>query len=147
MLGNVHDAEDLAQETFVKGYSQIRELRSASQFGPWVARIARNQCVDFLRRKKRGRDIRALNAASHPSGSVEDDPEREDLQEVNRARLEAALARLPGKYRVPLVLYYFNGHSTESVARTLDLEPAAVLTRLCRARKELRRILGQGEHR
>ena len=63
------------------------------------------------------------------------------LQEEERRRLEGALARLPEKYRVPLMLYYFDGHSTENVARMLDLDPAAVLTRLSRARRELRRML------
>ena len=63
------------------------------------------------------------------------------LREEERRRLEGALARLPEKYRLPLMLYYFDGHSTRNVAKMLDLDPAGVLTRLSRAQRELRRML------
>jgi RNA polymerase sigma-70 factor (ECF subfamily) len=146
LLGNVHDAEDAAQETFVRAFGQIGQLRGAAQFRPWAARIARNLCLDLLRRRKRGSQVLAMHAAAEPNPGNHAEPhEALVLQEEERSRLESALARLPEKYRMPLMLYYFDGQSTENVARMLDLDPAAVLTRLSRARRELRRILqGQG---
>jgi RNA polymerase sigma-70 factor (ECF subfamily) len=139
MLGNVHDAEDAAQETFVRAFVGIRELRAGTQFRPWVARIARNHCLDLLRRRKRGAEILQAHGAGE---SAEASPhEAEVLRRETDERLLQCLLRLPENYRVPLMLYYFDGHSTENVAKMLDLDPAAVLTRLSRARRELRRML------
>ena len=59
------------------------------------------------------------------------------------ATLHHALGRLPEKYRLPLLLYYFDGQSTENIARTLNMSAAGAGTRLSRARRELRRILQQ----
>ena len=142
MLGNVHDAEDAAQETFVRAFSRLPELRAAAQFRPWTARIARNLCLDLLRRRKRGSQALAMRAAAEPNpGNRAEPQDARLLREEERRRLEGALARLPEKYRVPLMLYYFDGHSTGNVAKMLDLDPAGVLTRLSRARRELRRML------
>ncbi len=52
MLANVHDAEDIAQDTMLKGFLKIRRLYRVERFDIWVLRIARNLCVDYLRRKK-----------------------------------------------------------------------------------------------
>ena len=51
VLGNTHDAEDAAQETMIKGFEKIRQLRDAGQFGHWVVRIARNLSINFVRRR------------------------------------------------------------------------------------------------
>jgi RNA polymerase sigma-70 factor (ECF subfamily) len=143
MLGNVHDAEDAAQESFVRGFSRVHELREDSRFRAWIVRIARNLCLDLLRRRKRGREVLSLHGAAGNSEARAGDAPHETalLRKEDRERLEKTLARLPEKYRVPLVLYYFDGHNTEDVARTLDLDPAGVLTRLSRGRRELRRML------
>jgi RNA polymerase sigma-70 factor, ECF subfamily len=142
MLGNVHDAEDAAQETFVRAFRQIGDLRGASQFRPWTARIARNLCLDLLRRRKRGSEALATHAAGQSNPGNHAEPhEARLLREEERHKLERALLRLPENYRAPLMLYYFDGHSTENVAKMLDLDPATVLTRLSRARRELRRML------
>lgn len=131
ILRNVHDADDVAQETFVKGFVQLPTLRSHDQFLPWIIRIARNQCVDFVRHRDRERRVvmeSLANASKMP------DPERNE----SRDRLRHAIDGLPEKYRLPLVLYYFDGQRTESVAKALNLDPATVATRLSRARKQLR---------
>jgi len=143
MLGNVHDAEDATQEVFVKAFSHIHELRADSQFRPWIARTARNLCLDLLRRRKRGQEILSIHGSTRtPDGRQEAKSyEAQLLRQEDRQRLTQSLARLPEKYRVPLMLYYFDGHNTENVARMLDLNPSGVLTRLSRARKELRRML------
>jgi RNA polymerase sigma-70 factor (ECF subfamily) len=142
MLGNVHDAEDAAQETFVRAFRQIGDLRGAGMFRPWVARIARNLCLDLLRRRKRGSEALAVRAAGQSNPGNHAEPhEARLLRQEERSKLESALARLPEKYRVPLMLYYFDGHSTENVAKMLELDPAGVLTRLSRARRQLRRML------
>ena len=128
ILGNRHDAEDVTQQTLLKGFMQIRMLRDSDRFAPWIVRIARNLCIDVLRvRKRRGissglSDIRAGDADEY-------------------RRLEQALNGLSEEYRVPLLLFYFDGRSTQSIAETLGVTQANVQTRLSRARKQLRRLL------
>jgi RNA polymerase sigma-70 factor (ECF subfamily) len=133
VLGTFEDAEDMAQEAFVKGFGQLGQLRDRNQYGAWIVRVARNLSVDFIRREIRGRELLAQNATE----SVGRADEHTDLHD--------AVARLPEKFRLPLVLYYFDGRSSESVARTLDISAAGVLTRLSRARKELRQMLSTRE--
>lgn len=129
MLGNIHDAEDIAQQALLKGFREIDQLRDSDQFGAWIGRIARNLCVDFLRRRKREQKAFAEREAASEGGSKE------------YPTLEEALARLPRRYRVALMLYYFDGHSTENIAETLQISEAAVYARISRARKRLRKLL------
>ena len=57
MLGNAHDAEDIAQQTLLRGFANITQIRRNEKFGAWICRIAKNLCVDFVRRQKRRRRI------------------------------------------------------------------------------------------
>jgi RNA polymerase sigma-70 factor (ECF subfamily) len=129
MLGSREDAEDIAQQALLRGFTDISELRDSEQFGAWISRIAKNLCIDFMRRRKRGLNAllrRATTNGSSPNKYTE---------------LKAALARLPQEYRVALMLYYFDGRSTKNIAETLATSRAAVHTRLSRARKKLRKLL------
>jgi len=129
MLGNGHDAEDIAQQTLFKGFTDINQLRSSEQFGAWLSRIAKNLCIDFLRRQKRRRNILADQAGTSQSDSK------------LYPELQAALARLPQDSRTVLMLYYFDGRSTKSIAETFEISVAAAQARLSRARKQLRKLL------
>ena len=129
VLGNRCDAEDMAQQALLKGFIDIRRLRESDRFGPWIARIARNLCVDTLRRQK------------CRTAMVSDPSRSDEMQAGELHRLEAALAKLSSDHRVPLLLFYFDGRSTESIAATLGISRAAVQARLSRSRKQLRRLL------
>lgn len=129
-VGNRADAEDIAQQAFLKGYSQIGQLRNGQQFEPWIARIAKNLCIDFLRRQKR-KTSDLYEVTDNGSTESKEYPE-----------LMAALDKLPQQYRVVLLLYYFDGQSTESIAEVLETSRRAVHTKISRARKQLRQILG-----
>ena len=142
MLGNIHDAEDIAQQALLKGFTDIDQLRDSDQFGAWIGRIARNLCLDFIRRRKREQKKAftkraAVSESSSPApafptklGGGEKYPELED-----------ALAKLPRRYRLALMLYYFDGRSTENIAEALQISQAAVYARMSRARKRLRKLL------
>jgi RNA polymerase sigma-70 factor (ECF subfamily) len=129
-LGDRHDAEDLAQQTLLRGFVQINHLRNAQRFGAWIAQIARHLCIDAIRRQKA-----QVLAPPSDAGTGDGDPEA-------YRRLEGALAKLKPDYRMPLLLFYFDGRSTRSIAETLGISQAAVQTRLSRARRELRDYLG-----
>ena len=130
VLGHVHDAEDVAQDAMVKGFERIRQLRTGSQFAAWVGAIARNLCINLLR--KRRMTEKALNAGEslrrHPG-----QPACEDLQQ--------AVARLPWDLRLPLVMYYYDGQNVKTVAQKLEISTSGVYQKLRTAIKELHEIL------
>ena len=131
ILGSAPDAEDMTQEVFLKCYLSIGALRDDEQFRAWIGRIARNLCIDFLRRRKQNTCcLDDLPEQAHPDVFK---PEYQDLHQ--------ALQRMPEAYRLPLVLYYLDGQDTHQIAQTLGLSVDGVHTRLSRARRELRKQL------
>jgi RNA polymerase sigma-70 factor (ECF subfamily) len=131
VLGNVHDAEDIAQDTMIKGFEKIRQLRQADQFGPWIAAIARNLSVNALRRKG-ACDRAAARECPEPA-----------QQEKPNDDLEQAVAGLPWDLRLPLVMYYFDGRSVKAVAEALEISTSGVYLKLRTAIRELQATLGR----
>ncbi|MEJ2720176.1 MAG: RNA polymerase sigma factor [bacterium] len=136
ILRHVEDAEDAAQDAFIRGFDRLAQLRGKEQFGPWIRMIARNLCIDHLRRENR----RRAAETEHQSESEPDPGPGQDHSD-----LEDAVMQLPEDLRIPLLVYYFDGRSSESLSKMLNISKAGVLTRLCRARKELRRLLVKKE--
>lgn len=129
VVGNVHDAEDVAQDTMVKGLEKIRQLRDADQFGHWIVKIARNLGINCLRRRAAAeRFADRTHGERQTAGTPTDD-------------LHRAVARLPWDLRLPLVMYYFDGRSVKAVAQTLDISTSGVYAKLRAALKELHEIL------
>lgn len=135
IIANVDDARDISQEAFLRGFIKIGQLRSVDKFRPWIIGIARNLALDHLRQKKK----REIDPRITISTEYEVPDDYLDIHE--------AIARLSEKYRLPLLLYYFDGRSSDSVAEALDLSRDGVLTRLSRGRRELRRILAFQENK
>jgi RNA polymerase sigma-70 factor (ECF subfamily) len=134
MLGNRDDAEDATQQTLLKGFTEINQLRDDGKFGAWIGQIARNLCTDLLRGKNIEANVK-IRFQEQPKASSDEHPE-----------LRAALEKLPREYRVALMLYYFDGKSAGSVAEVLGTGEQTIYTRLSRARKMLRKMLeSQGD--
>jgi RNA polymerase sigma-70 factor (ECF subfamily) len=134
MLGNAHDAEDIAQDTMLKGFLKIKKLRSGEQFSEWILRIAKNHCIDFLRRKRYARAF-----------AVKQMTKRQQRTDKNHD-LEEAIRRLPKEYRLPLVMYYFNDKSAKSIAEKLNISHSGVCHRIRDARRQLHKLLTEGVH-
>ena len=98
MVGNVHDAEDLTQETMLRGFLKINQLRGDELFNRWILKIGRNLCIDFIRRRKK-QDL-FMEKKLMRAGQITNKNEN--------YRLENAIGSLPQEIRLPLVLYYFN---------------------------------------
>ena len=130
VVGHVHDAEDVAQDAMIKGFERIRQLRTGSQFGAWVAAIARNLSVNLLRKRKMTE--KALNGGESLRRR-EGRPACEDLKQ--------AVAELPWDLRLPLVMYYFDGQSVKAVAEKLEISTSGVYQKLKAAIKELHEVL------
>jgi RNA polymerase sigma-70 factor (ECF subfamily) len=132
MLANVHDAQDAAQETLLKGLLSLGKLARPERFEPWILRIARNQCLDLLRRRRRMRSL-----------PVESEPVSEPRAQENHD-LEPAIRRLPQELRLPLVLFYFEHRNAGSIARSLGISQSLAYERIRAAREELHRLLTEG---
>jgi RNA polymerase sigma factor (sigma-70 family) len=138
ITGNIHDAEDIAQEAMLKGLRGKDKLRDNESFGGWICQIARNLCFDYFRTQKRKRDY--LEKQKHRceiTAKAHSEPDHSDLQK--------AISRLEEKNRLALMSYYFDGQDTKNVSQALGITPAAVATRLSRARRQLRQLLEEQE--
>ena len=131
-LGDFDEAEDAAQEVFVRAYVRLKQLRDAARFAPWLHRIASSICVDILRR--RTHDVMALNAEEPEAASADRDLE----QTAARVTVKQALAKLSERFRLTVTLYYINGYSHGEIASFLQVPVNTVRTRLQRAKKQLR---------
>ncbi len=127
------DAEDVSQETFLKGLTEIRTLRDAAQFGPWIVRIAKNNSINLLR--SRQRMDRSTDRLCDPPASG-----RESTHSID---LERALARLPERLRVPLVMYYLEHKDVDEIARNMQTSGSNVYQRLRAALQGLHHLLSE----
>ena len=142
------EAEDVAQESFIKAYSQLRNLREPSRFAGWLSKIVAQQCTNVIRRKARERTVlsresdalEALASASNTNPRLSD----EEVHFVRRA-----VRQLPAKSRRLIVMRFVAGFSTEQIARQLGKRHGTVRVWLHRAynslRKELAPLLEEAE--
>lgn len=143
MTGSPEDAEDMAQEAFLKAYNSLPSFRGDSKFSVWLYRIVSNVCLDFLRKKNKRGAI---------SLSVEDDdgedtqldlpdtsqsPEELLEKKLTREAVRRGLDALPPDARQILLLREIEGLSYEEIGAVLGLESGTVKSRIFRARKKL----------
>ena len=129
ILVNEHDAEDMAQETLLRGFLKRDDLGNVGQFRPWITRVARNLCVDLLRNQKHRKPTRQ-------------DPKPASQQETEtQAALEMAIKRLPEELRVPLLMYHFDGQNARSIAKHLNISHSNACQKLKRARRRLHELI------
>ncbi len=137
------DAEDAAQEAFVKAYYALPRFRAGAAFRPWLLRIVANEARN--RRKAAGRRANlALRAAEdHPSGDAAPSPEVAALAQEQRELLLAALNTLREEDRLAVTYRYFLDLSEAEMAQALHCAPGTVKSRLSRALARLREHLGK----
>ena len=139
MLGNRAEAEEIAQEVFLRAHRAIADFRGEARLGTWLYAIASRLCLNRLaspdRRLARGDDALMDVPASTPDAAAA--AERAELD----AALRAAIAELPDDRRLVLVLRDVEGLSYEQIAEALALDPGTVRSRLHRARMQLKEKL------
>lgn len=134
MLGNPTDAEDAAQEVFVRAWNQLHTFQLDRRFSTWLLSIASHHCIDVLRRRK---PSAPLDGVALYIQSDEPAPIERVMQSEQRDAVRALLNTLPDKYRSVTVLRYYNDLSYEEIARVTGLTESAVKTQLHRARRML----------
>jgi RNA polymerase sigma-70 factor (ECF subfamily) len=133
-LSNTDGVDDIAQEVFITVYRHLRSFRFESQFTTWLYRITINKCKDHLRKK----NIRSIFLPLK-----DDEPVFESINEDTDIKhiVRNAIATLPDKLRIPLVLKDLEGFSYQEIADTMECEIGTVKSRIFRAREALKKIL------
>lgn len=150
MVGDPDDAADLAQDTFLRAFLGLSRFRGKSSFYTWVYRIAVNQTLNFLKKKR----LRAAPSMDDTEMGVERSqeyleqatvrtPDKEVAVSELGNRLNAALAKLSDKHRTVVVLHDIQGVPHDEIARMLRCSPGTVRSRLFYARKQLQKELAE----
>jgi RNA polymerase sigma-70 factor (ECF subfamily) len=144
LAGNAADAEEAAQDAFVKAYRALWRFRAGAPFKPWLLRIVANEARN--RRRSAGRRTAlALRAAQAPSGEAAPSPEAALVDAERREQLLAALERLSDSDREAIACRYFLDLSEAETAAALGVRKGTVKSRLSRALDRLRAELGEEE--
>lgn len=144
MVNNSDDAEDLTQEAFAKAFNSLHKFDSKYAFSTWLFRIATNNCIDFIR-KKRIQTVSIDTTYSNDDGDsmtfdIRDtalSPDEIMLKKQRKEYLKKAVDRLPAKYKRLVELRYFKEFSYDEVAKELELPLGTVKAQLFRARELL----------
>lgn len=147
-LGNEQDAEDAAQEVFLRAWTALSGFRGESRLSVWLYRMTNNICIDMLR-QRRG-DIVSLSVENADGDETETDirdesfsPQRILEQKELRRAVREGLELLPKEFRQALVLRELGGRSYEEIAAMLSIDIGTVKSRIYRARKKLCVILSR----
>jgi RNA polymerase sigma-70 factor (ECF subfamily) len=154
LLTDEAEAQDIAQEVFLKAYQRFEELKSSETAGGWLKTVTRNLCLNHLsRHRSRWRLFSELASGREDSG-VRDDienllpagdlPDPQLDTEAERLLLAKALESLPYSQRLPLVLFHIEEMSYAEIAKSLKVSLAKVKIDIHRGRMALRRILTAG---
>jgi RNA polymerase sigma-70 factor (ECF subfamily) len=136
MLGNREDAEDAAQEAFLRAFKAIKRYDPQRKFASWLLSIAANYCID---QHRRGR-LQQISLEDSPEASLGDraaGPAATMLQSETRDELQGLLAALEPRDRAAIILYYWHELPYEEIAQQLAMSESALKSRLHRARKTL----------
>lgn len=144
MTANHEDANDLAQESFIKAYQALKSFKGDSSFFTWVYRIAVNKTINFLKQRK-NRSYMSLNdmdfQAEHDPDLValiSDDTPRRDLNLAElQKELNAAMQKLSEVHRLVVTLHDIQGLSHEEIGKIMDCNIGTVRSRLFYARQQL----------
>jgi RNA polymerase sigma-70 factor (ECF subfamily) len=149
MVNNKEDAMDLTVETFAKAFEKLEKYQPEYAFSTWLFRVATNNCIDFIRKKK-------LNTTSIHGMTDEDgeekqlqikadvlNPEESSIKKQQTEELKLLIQSLPARYRNLITLRYFDELSYEEISQQLDLPLGTVKAQLFRARYLLGNIMNR----
>jgi RNA polymerase sigma-70 factor (ECF subfamily) len=148
MTANHEDANDLAQETFIKGYQALKSFKGDSSFYTWVYRIAVNKTINFLKQRKNKAHLSLndldFNAENDPDlvALVSDKTPRRDVNLTElQEKLNAAMLKLSPVHRLVVTLHDVQGLSHEEIGKIMDCNIGTVRSRLFYARQQLQAYL------
>ncbi|MFZ5986572.1 MAG: RNA polymerase sigma factor [Bacillota bacterium] len=141
MLGNIHEAEDAVQESFIKAYENIKNYSSSVSFQAWLYKITYNHCINIIRRKRLVQFLPFLEETSIGSSDLETRLEENEFSEA----LCNGLKKLPPQDRTILILRTIEGKSFKELGVILNMKPATIRKKYERSKNKLRKFLKQKE--
>jgi RNA polymerase sigma-70 factor (ECF subfamily) len=147
MLGNSVEAENAAQETFIRMYTKLDTYDPQRKFSSWLLAIASHYCVDVLRRRRMNYlsldDLPPMIELSMPKTAQ---PEQVIVRDQDASAVQKLLETLPPNYRTPVILRYWYDMSYREIAETMGVTESTIKTRLHRARAKLARHASKSAH-
>lgn len=140
------DAEDATMEIFIKLRDKLNQYDPARPFTSWLYKVAANHCWDFLRRRNTRQDLEIADVATLALEDANPDQLASLIAAQTGSHVRAALAKLPARAQMVLVLRYFAEMSYDEIAESLGLSRAAVGVIILRARHQLREVLSNTPH-
>jgi RNA polymerase sigma-70 factor, ECF subfamily len=145
MLGSTSDAEDIAQQVFVRVWKSANRYVPRAKFTTWLLKITRNLVFNELRRRSRHAQVSLQSESEEEERPIRDEhaiaPDAALLEQELQKAIDAAIANLPDAQRMAVILRRYEELSYEEIAETLDQSVSAVKSLLFRARTELRQSL------
>lgn len=130
IIGNIEDAKDISQDTFIEIYMKLKTLQDPRKFSIWIYKIALNKSLNFLRKKDRPSLFSEFD--SFVSYRKNKDLDKKDT-------INFLLSKLTPDYRTVLVLFYIEGKTIKEIASITDITESGVKMRLTRAREKLKK--------
>jgi len=147
MLGNSTEAEDAAQETFIRAYTRLHTYDPQRKFSSWLLAIASHYCVDVLRRRRINYlSIDELPPMTELSMPASMQPEQVVVRDQNKSAVQQLLDVLSPAYRTPVILRYWYDMSYAEIAETMGVTVSTIKTRLHRARARLATAAREASH-
>lgn len=141
-LSDVYDIEDVVQDVFMKAYIHINSFDTSRSFSSWIYRIAHNEYVNVLKKKKETSFFSLFEFdAFFPQIVSGKNPYDEAIAGEEKERVEKAIVKLVPKYREPLLLFMYEDKSYEEISDILQIPKATVGVRIMRAKKQLGELL------
>ena len=149
MVNNKEDAMDLTVETFAKAFEKLEKYQPEFAFSTWLFRVATNNCIDFIRKKKL--NTTSIHGLVDSDGEEQTlqiradtlDPEEQSIKKQQTEELKVLIESLPPRYRNLITLRYFDELAYEEIAQQLDLPLGTVKAQLFRARYLLANIMNR----
>ncbi|RLD30027.1 MAG: RNA polymerase [Bacteroidetes bacterium] len=141
MMKNREEAEEVAQDTFIKVYKSLTKFKGDSKFSTWIYKVAYNTCLDRLKKNKRQQYTVAIDEyTEHQVKTIDNALDKIEEQEKQQA-IKNCLELLPSEDSFLLTLYYFEELSLDEISKITSLKPNNVKVKIFRSRKKLATIL------
>ncbi len=141
LLKNQEEAEEVAQDTFVKVYSSLKSFKGDSKFSTWIYRITYNTCLDRIKKNKRKYREEELNAITENQILTTKNALQEMEQKERSEKIKACLQQLPAEDAALLTLFYFEEKNLNELQEIINQSVNTIKVRLHRARKKFAIIL------
>ncbi|MCX2681233.1 RNA polymerase sigma factor [Galbibacter sp. EGI 63066] len=143
MLKNKEEAEEVAQDTFIKAYKSLQKFKGDSKFSTWLYKIAYHNCLDRLKLYKKERALVSMETITEPNIKITDNAFEQLARAEKRQTILECMETLPTKDSFLLTLYYFEEQSLEEISHIIGIKPNNVKVKLFRSRKKLAAVLRQ----